>query len=94
MEADGIDPQAKEAMERQGRVPMPHSHRGLKLLRCLSSVATWTQNRNNPSVGETVDRTIPGPAGAVLSVEWAVANPEAVAGTGDTAVAGDSYGRS
>jgi acetyl esterase len=120
----------------------------------------WVRNRNPPSVGATVDRTIPGPAGgidarlylpdadrpfptvvffhgggfvlgslethdwlcrqltresgcAVLSidyrlapehpfpaavedayaaVEWAAANPDAVHGTGEIAVAGDSAG--
>ena len=160
MHADGIDPQAKEAVERQERVPMPHSRRSLKLLRLLSGPAMWIQNRNVPSVGATVDRTIPGPAGdldvrlylpaadgpfptvvffhgggyvlgsiathdwlcrhltresgcAVLSVdyrlapehpfpaavedayaavEWAAAHPDAVAGDGQVAVAGDSAG--
>ncbi|UPV99617.1 alpha/beta hydrolase [Halorussus gelatinilyticus] len=63
MHADEIDPQALEAVERQQRFPMPHSHRGLKLLRLLSRATTWYQNRTLPSVGATIDRTIPGPAG-------------------------------
>ena len=139
---------------------MPHSRRGLKLLRLLTRPVTWIRNRSVPSVGRTVDRTIPGPAGdldarlylpdadgpfptvvffhgggyvlgsiathdwlcrhltresgcAVLSVdyrlapehpfpaavedadaavEWAATNPDAVAGDGRVAVAGDSAG--
>ncbi|MFB6130410.1 MAG: alpha/beta hydrolase [Salinigranum sp.] len=63
MQADEIDPQAGAALERQERVPIPHSRRGLKLLRLLTRPAMWIRNRNVPSVGTTVDRTIPGPAG-------------------------------
>ncbi|WP_115863256.1 alpha/beta hydrolase [Halorussus litoreus] len=63
MRADEIDPQAEQAVERQQRIPMPHSRRGLKLLRLLSRATVWIQNRNVPAVGATVDRTIPGPAG-------------------------------
>ncbi|WP_226023909.1 alpha/beta hydrolase [Halomicrobium salinisoli] len=160
MHADGIDPQAKRALERQERIPIPHSRTGLKLLRLLSRATSWIQNRNPPSVGATHDRTIPGPDGdldvrlylpdadgpfptvvffhgggfvlgsigthdwlcrhltresdcAVLSVDyrlapehpfpaavedayaavqWAAATPDAVAGDGRIAVAGDSAG--
>lgn len=63
MHADEIDPQAKAVVERQERLPLPHSRRGLKLLRLVSRAAMWMQNRNPPSVGATVDRTVPGPAG-------------------------------
>ena len=63
MQADEIDPQAKAAVERQDRLPLPHSRHGVKLLRLVSRAAMWIQNRNPPSVGATVDRTIPGPAG-------------------------------
>ncbi|WP_224337949.1 alpha/beta hydrolase [Haloprofundus halobius] len=63
MQADEIDPQARAAVERQNRFPLPHSRRGLKLLRLLTRPATWIQNRNSPSVGATIDRTIPGPTG-------------------------------
>ncbi|WP_135820278.1 alpha/beta hydrolase [Halostella litorea] len=63
MQADEIDPQAKAAVERQDRFPLPHSRRGLKALRLLSRAAMWVQNRNPPSVGATVDGTVPGPAG-------------------------------
>jgi acetyl esterase len=63
MQADEIDPQAKATVERQDRFPLPHSRRGLKLLRLVSRAALWFQNRNPPSVGATLDRTIPGPAG-------------------------------
>jgi acetyl esterase len=65
MQAEEVDPQAKEAAERLDRLPLPHSRRGLKLLRLVSRVAMWVQNRNPPSVGTTIDRTIPGPAGAL-----------------------------
>ncbi|MFC6824627.1 alpha/beta hydrolase [Halopelagius fulvigenes] len=160
MHADDIDPQAKAAVERQDRFPLPHSRRGLKLLRLVTRAVTRMRNRNPPSVGATADRTIPGPAGeldarlylpdadgphptvvffhgggfvlgsigthdwlcrhltresgcAVLSVEyrlapehpfpaavedayaaveWAAANPDAVRGTREIAVAGDSAG--
>nr|WP_233341085.1 alpha/beta hydrolase [Haloprofundus sp. MHR1] len=160
MQADEIDPQAQAAVARQDRFPLPHSRRGLKFLRLVSRPITWVQNRNPPSVGATVDRTIPGPAGelnarlylpegggpvptvvffhgggfvlgsigthdwlcrqltresgcAVLSVdyrlapehpfpaavedayaavEWAAEHTDALRGTGDIAVAGDSAG--
>jgi acetyl esterase len=62
MQADEIHPQARAAVERQDRLPLPHSRRGVKLLRLVSRAAMWMQNRNPPSVGTTVDRTIPGPA--------------------------------
>ncbi len=160
MQADEIDPQARAAVERQSRFSIPHSRRGLKLARLLGRAIVWFQNRDAPSVGATVDRTIPGPGGdrdarlylpdadgsfptivffhgggfvfgsigshdwlcrhltresgcAVLSVdyrlapehpfpaavedayaavEWAAANPDAVRGDGQVAVAGDSAG--
>ena len=63
MQADAIDPQAEAALERQERFPIPNSRRGLKLARLLTRPAMWLQNRNPPSVGATVDRTVPGPAG-------------------------------
>jgi len=63
MHADEIDPQARAAVERQDRVPLPHDRYGLKLLRLLTRPVTWVQNRNPPSVGAVVDRTIPGPDG-------------------------------
>lgn len=160
MHADEIHPQAKAVVERQDRFPLPHSRHGLTFLRLLSRAVTWVQNRDPPSVGSTVDRSIPGPARdlgarlylpdadgpfptvvffhgggfvfgsigthdwlcrhltresgcAVLSVdyrlapehpfpaavedayaavEWVAANPAAVDGTGNIAVAGDSAG--
>lgn len=63
MRADEIDPQASAALEQQERFPIPNSRRGLKLARLVTRPAMWLQNRNPPSVGETVDRTIPGPGG-------------------------------
>lgn len=63
MQADEIDPQAKQAAERREESPLPHSRRGLKLSRLLSRPVMWFQNRTVPSVGTTIDRTIPGPAG-------------------------------
>jgi acetyl esterase len=63
MQADEIDPQARKAVERQDRLPLPHSRRGVKLLRLVSRVALWFQNRNPPSVGATSDHSIPGSAG-------------------------------
>ena len=63
MHAEEIDPQAKRAVQRQERMPMPHSRRGLTLLRLVGRAAMWVQNRDTPSVGRTVDGTIPGPAG-------------------------------
>jgi len=160
MQADGIDPQARAALERQQRFPMPHNRVGLTLVRALTRAVTWVRNRDLPGVRRTVDGTIPGPAGrldvrlylpegdlpaptivffhgggyvlgsiathewlcrhltresgcAVLSVdyrlapehpfpapvedayaavEWAAANPGALAGDGQVAVAGDSAG--
>ncbi|OVE83434.1 alpha/beta hydrolase [Natronolimnobius baerhuensis] len=65
MQANEIDPQARDAMDRQGRFSLPHSRHGLKLLRLLSRGAMWIQNRNALSVGATIDRTIPGPAGDI-----------------------------
>ena len=61
MHAGEIDPQAREALERQQRFPIPHSRRGVKILRLLSRAVTWVQNRDVPSVGRTIDRTIPEP---------------------------------
>jgi len=61
MQADQIDPQAEAAVRRQDRFPLPHSRYGLKLFRLFTRAATWVQNRQLPSVGETVDHTIPGP---------------------------------
>jgi acetyl esterase len=63
MQATEVDPQAMAAVERQQRLPLPHSRRGLKLLRLVTRSAMWVQNRDVPRVGATVDRTIPGPAG-------------------------------
>ncbi|MFC4987364.1 alpha/beta hydrolase [Saliphagus infecundisoli] len=63
MHADEIDPQAKAAVERQDRFPLPHNRYGIKFLRLLSHPVTWLQNRNPPPVGGTRDRTIPGPSG-------------------------------
>ena len=63
MQADEIHPQAKAAVERQERFPHPHSRRGLKLLRRITHLVTWYQNRSLPTVGRVSDRTIPGPAG-------------------------------
>ena len=63
MHADEIDPRARAAVERQQRFSLPHSRRGVKALRLLTRAAVWVRNRNPPSVGRAVDRTIPGPAG-------------------------------
>ncbi|AEH39024.1 alpha/beta hydrolase [Halopiger xanaduensis] len=63
MQAERIDPQAKAALERQERIPMPHNRYGLKLLRFLSRATSRLRNRNGPSVGRTLDRPIPGPDG-------------------------------
>ncbi|GAB3672761.1 alpha/beta hydrolase [Halopiger thermotolerans] len=63
MQAERIDPQAKAALERQERIPLPHNRYGLKLLRLFSHVMSRIRNRNGPSVGRTIDRTIPGPDG-------------------------------
>ncbi|MFO8114808.1 MAG: alpha/beta hydrolase [Halorubrum sp.] len=160
MNADAIDPQAKAAVERDARFPLPHSRWGVKLARLLTGPIMRVRNRNPPAVGRTVDGTVPGPDGAldarlylpdadgpfptvvffhgggfvfgsvathdwlcrqltresgcaVLSVdyrlapehpfpaavadayaavEWAADNPDALAGTGRVAVAGDSAG--
>ena len=67
MQADEIHPQARAMVERQDRLPLPHSRHGLKAVRLLGRAAMWIQNRNNPSVGETVDWTIPGSAGGIDS---------------------------
>lgn len=61
MHVNEIDPQAREVVERQQRFPMPRSRRGLKLFRLLSRATMWVQNRDAPSIGRTIDRTIPGP---------------------------------
>ncbi len=160
MQADEINQQARAAVDRQNRLSLPHSRRGVKFLRLITRPAMWIQNRNPPHVGTTVDRQIPGPAGeldvrlylpetsepvptivffhgggfvfgsidthdwlcrhltresgcGVLSVDyrlapehpfpaavedaytavrWTAANPSAVNGTGNIAVAGDSAG--
>ena len=63
MQADEINPQAQAAVDRQDRLPLPHSRCGVKLLRLITRPAMWIQNRNPPRVGTTVDRRIPGPAG-------------------------------
>ncbi|MFC6717279.1 alpha/beta hydrolase [Natrialbaceae archaeon GCM10025810] len=63
MHADRIDPQARRALERQRWIPMPRSRYGLKLFRHLSRPVMRFRNRNGPSVGRTIGRTIPGPAG-------------------------------
>lgn len=63
MHAEEIDPQAMEALERQGRIPLPHNRIGLKLLRLFLRPMMWLRNRDVPSVGSTTDLTIPGPAG-------------------------------
>ena len=63
MHADEIDPQAKAAVARQERFPLPHSRAGLKLARLLTGAVTWVQNRDVPSVGRTVDGVVPGPDG-------------------------------
>lgn len=63
MQADQIDPQARRAVARQDRIPIPNSRRGLKLFRLLTRVATWIQNRKLPGVGATIDGIVPGPAG-------------------------------
>lgn len=65
MEAERIDPQAREAIKLQEKIPLPHSRRGLKLLRLFTRATVWLENRTLPSVGETVDRQIPGPAGDI-----------------------------
>ena len=160
MPPDGLDPQARAALERLRRYPRRRTRRGLTLLRLLARARTWVENRSLPSVGATVDRSIPGPDGsidvrlyrpdgagpfptvvffhgggfvmgsiathewlcrhlaresgcAVLSVdyrlapehpfpaavedayaavEWAASHPDAIAGDGHLAVAGDSAG--
>ncbi|MBP1921788.1 hypothetical protein J2751_000785 [Halorubrum alkaliphilum] len=40
MSADTMDPQAEAAVARQGRIPIPHSRRGLKLARGLTRPAS------------------------------------------------------
>ena len=61
MHADEIDPQAKAAVERRDRFPLPHSRWALKLARLLTEPVMWVRNRNPPPVGRTVDGTVPGP---------------------------------
>jgi acetyl esterase len=64
MEAESIHPQAQAVLDRQrklGITPL-HEH-GVRRLRLLSRVTNWLQNRNPPAVGDTTDRTIPGPDG-------------------------------
>ncbi|WP_049928879.1 alpha/beta hydrolase [Halopiger goleimassiliensis] len=160
MEADRMDPQAKAVVDRRAWISMPKHRYALKCFRLLSRPVSWLRNRNVPSVGRTVDGTVPGPAGdvdvrlylpdadgpfptvvffhgggfvigsiashdwfcrhltresgcAVLSVgyrlapehpfpaavedcyaalEWAAEHPDAIAGDGRLAVAGDSAG--
>lgn len=65
MHADSLDPQAKRAVDRQDRIPFPHSRRALPVVRLLERIFTRLENRSLPSVGRTVDRTIPGPAGDI-----------------------------
>ena len=65
MEADEIDPQAAAAIEWRERIPLPHSRRGVRLFRLFERVTTWFQNRDLPSVGRAVDRTVPGPGGSL-----------------------------
>lgn len=65
MQADEIDPQAREVLARRERIPMPHSKRGIKFLRLLTRATMWVRNRNPPAVGETIDMTIPGPDGDI-----------------------------
>ncbi|MFC6906584.1 alpha/beta hydrolase [Halalkalicoccus tibetensis] len=67
MQAGEIDPQAQAAVDRQDRLPLPHSRRGVKLLRLLTRPTMWLRNRNPPPVGATVDRRIPGPAGELTA---------------------------
>ena len=67
MQADEINPQAQAAVDRQDRLPLPHSRRGVKLLRLLTRATMWLRNRNPPPVGATVDRRIPGPAGELTT---------------------------
>ncbi|WP_417448658.1 hypothetical protein [Halorubrum yunnanense] len=51
MHADEIDPQAKAALRRQDRFPLPHSRWGLKLARRLTEPVMRIRNRNPPPVG-------------------------------------------
>ena len=160
MPPDGLDPQARAALERLSRYPRRRTRRGLTLLRLLARARTWIENRSLPSIGATVDRSIPGPDGAIdvrlyrpdaagpfptvvffhgggfvmgsiathewlcrhlaresgcavlsvdyrlapehpfpaavedayAAVEWAASHPDAIAGDGHLAVAGDSAG--
>jgi acetyl esterase len=63
MHAEEIDPQARAAVRRQERFPLPHSRRGLRLLRLLTRGVMWVRNRDVPSVGTVSDLAIPGPGG-------------------------------
>ncbi len=65
MEADDIDPQAAAAIEWRDQVPLPHSRWGVRLFRLFERATTWLQNRDLPSVGRVIDRTVPGPEGAL-----------------------------
>ncbi|WP_266081652.1 alpha/beta hydrolase [Haladaptatus caseinilyticus] len=60
MEADEIHPQAKSVLKRQQYIPLPHSERGLRLFRLFTHVTARIRNRNPPTVGKIVNRTIPG----------------------------------
>ena len=60
-----IDPQARAALERLHRYPRRRTRRGLTLLRLLARARTWVENRSLPSVGATVDGSIPGPEGSI-----------------------------
>ncbi|SIR76463.1 acetyl esterase [Haladaptatus litoreus] len=59
MEADEIHPQAKRVLKRQQYFPLPHSERGLRFFRLYTRGIARIWNRNPPSVGKIVDRTIP-----------------------------------
>ncbi|WP_134670325.1 alpha/beta hydrolase [Halorussus marinus] len=64
MEADEIHPQARAMLDRREQLGLaPIREVGLGRLRLLMRLTNWVQNRNPPSVGRTVDRTIPGPGG-------------------------------
>ncbi len=60
-----MHPQARAAVARQERMPLPHSRLGVRLARVLTKPVMWARNRNPPPVGATVDLAIPGPAGDV-----------------------------
>ncbi|WP_049902655.1 alpha/beta hydrolase [Halococcus agarilyticus] len=64
MEAEAVHPQAAAVLDRQRRLGVvPLHERGVRQLRLLNRVTDWFRNRNPPVVGDTTDRTIPGPAG-------------------------------